>query len=278
LNADEVFTVMNAEIEKLRFKAATPQSDSPIFLIGPPRSGSTLISQLMVQAYDLGYVNNFIARFWMAPQIGVAVSRSLGISHSSKLTSEFGRTSDIGDLHEFSFFWNRFFNDEDTHKCDQLPQHLVEIFRSDVNEMTRCWDREILFERDPKAIAMSLLNARRKINGSDDKWWSLKPDEFNWLKNCDPIEQVVGQVFFTYKSIFENFGPNFSTVNYDQIGSTLLELPFKRRAGFKLPELSISNRIRDTEADQIDHYIEKYFVECEFFDGKQFFWPSDITK
>ena len=36
---------------------------SPVFIIGPPRSGTTLLYQVLVARYTFGYFSNWMARF-----------------------------------------------------------------------------------------------------------------------------------------------------------------------------------------------------------------------
>ena len=38
-----------------------------IFLLGLPRSGHTLLAQLMISHFHLAYPTNFVARLWKAP-------------------------------------------------------------------------------------------------------------------------------------------------------------------------------------------------------------------
>jgi hypothetical protein len=46
-----------------------------VFVLGVPRSGTTLTSQLLAYCLDAGYVNNAAARFWLAPVHGIRLAR-----------------------------------------------------------------------------------------------------------------------------------------------------------------------------------------------------------
>jgi len=48
-----------------------------VFVVGLPRSGTTLLSQLLAYCLDAGYVTNVAARFWLAPVHGIRLSRLL---------------------------------------------------------------------------------------------------------------------------------------------------------------------------------------------------------
>ena len=103
-------------LEKLNALLA-PQADADyldldeayptLHVIGAPRSGTTLLHQTLASGLEIGYVNNLIAAFWRAPAYGIRLSRKLGIERlESSFESSFGRTSGIGEPHEFGYFWN----------------------------------------------------------------------------------------------------------------------------------------------------------------------------
>src|SRR5581483_9026315 len=48
---------------------------SNIFILGLPRSGTTLLSQIIFNNLDLACTNNLIARFWDAPLCGTHLSK-----------------------------------------------------------------------------------------------------------------------------------------------------------------------------------------------------------
>ncbi len=73
-----------------------------LHIIGAPRSGTTLMSQLISSHLNIGYINNLIAAFWQAPVYGIRLSKKLippGVSSSFR--SSFGRTTYIHEPHEF---------------------------------------------------------------------------------------------------------------------------------------------------------------------------------
>ena len=77
-----------------------------IFIFGLPRSGTTLIYQLVSQCLDIGYINNLMARFWRAPIHGITLSQEVLLSNTSNsYESDLGRTNAPNAPHEFSYFW-----------------------------------------------------------------------------------------------------------------------------------------------------------------------------
>ena len=55
------------EFEKIAIQKHYSQNYPIIFIVGVPRSGTTLLSQLLIEHLDIGYINNHIAKYWMAP-------------------------------------------------------------------------------------------------------------------------------------------------------------------------------------------------------------------
>ena len=82
--------------------------------MGVPRSGTTLVSQLVSAHLDVGYINHLVAAFWRAPVTGIRLSKKLikGVRETS-FASEFGRTSHLWEPHEFGYFWAHHLQQED---------------------------------------------------------------------------------------------------------------------------------------------------------------------
>ena len=69
---------------------ARPETFSTLHVVGVPRSGTTLLAQLVASHLNIGCINNLIAAFWRAPVYGVRLSRKL---LPEKLTSSLGSES-----------------------------------------------------------------------------------------------------------------------------------------------------------------------------------------
>jgi ABC-type oligopeptide transport system ATPase subunit len=59
--------------------AAAKLAHAHEFIVGLPRSGTTLLSQLLAYSLDAGYTTNFAARFWLAPVHGLRLGRRGGV-------------------------------------------------------------------------------------------------------------------------------------------------------------------------------------------------------
>ena len=212
------------EREQQHYEATTIEHPF-IFIIGLPRSGTTLMSQLLAYSLDIGYVNNFIARFWLAPVTGIRLFRILyGNERSNNFQSDYATTKDLTGIHEFGYFWRHWLNKEKLSDVADLEtnkqqinweglkstltnmQHefgkgmcAKNIFGSyHMNELKELLDK-VLFvyvERDPLDAAVSILEARKKYYEDLNLWWSYAPPEYNEIKDLPCKQQIGGQVYY----------------------------------------------------------------------------------
>lgn len=245
-----------------------------IFIVGLPRSGTTPLAQLMIQRFRLGYVSNLIAKFWNAPEIGIALSKQIskdpGYS-SSSLDSEYGFTSGYEGHHEFGYFWKRWFKFNEIHFLDYDKQSRVDVegLQRSLSIMESTWKRPLLFKnpaalplqteflakimptslfiyikRDITTVARSLFNARIAYLNDSRKWFSIKPKEYTYLKDRNIPEQISGQVHYTKKELERQ-----------------LELvPDKRKIFISFSQLCQNP---DGELNKIAKFIKKNYSEVE---------------
>lgn len=202
-----------------------------IFVVGVPRSGTTILTQLLLSAFQIGYVNNIVAKFWEAPYIGSVLAKSLKENQQDLnigRDSNYGFTSEYEGPHEFGYFWRRWFRYEDSHQIEgsQIDKEEVKILQQEVTAMESVFEAPMLFKnpaalslnidflaetfptsifihihREPFFNAQSLLLGREKYGTSRDDWFSVKPKEYAWLKEKSVEEQIAGQTYYTQKRI-----------------------------------------------------------------------------
>lgn len=76
-----------------------------LFICGAPRSGTTFVSQCVIHGGDLGCVNNVVARFIANPVLGVRFFQALALEPVFSGVSEYGRTHELTQPHEFGRGW-----------------------------------------------------------------------------------------------------------------------------------------------------------------------------
>jgi hypothetical protein len=207
----------HAEADYLELEETYPT----LHVIGVPRSGTTLLYQVAASGLELGFVNNLVAAFWLAPVYGLRLSRKLGLSGQvSTFESSFGRTPGVAEPHEFGYFWNHHLRYPDL--CEQPPGHegtidwgrlrrvLLNLAHANggpmaYKPMLLLWHLDAMLEhmprtcyvwirRDLRETALSLLRMRRSLRGSETAWASLRPQGPAWMAEEPPWRQVAAQV------------------------------------------------------------------------------------
>ncbi len=214
--------------KKTSLYTALPAHDisAPLFIIGAPRSGTTLLHQLMATHFRIGYINNFIARFWEAPHIGAYLSEKIfSIIPHSTYHSTYGRTHHIGDAHEFGYFWRRFFPNTQTDYAQTIKKENARILKTELSYLTNILHKPLLFKnltcglrmapitrlfpnarfifvkRNITDTALSILRARKKIYGNYHLWWSLRPRNIRRFQKMDYTQQIYHQIASTHEEI-----------------------------------------------------------------------------
>lgn len=191
-----------------------------IFIIGAPRSGTTLINQLFAGCTDIGYVSNLMAAFWNAPVAGALLSRRWANDRYFSGNSYFGQTKDIREPHEFGAFWRDMLSMDSMHQpsdssikfidWNELELTLTKInmvfskpviykafhlmwFIKEINKKMPN-SKWIWIKRNTIDNAGSILNLRRHLNSNIYQWASAKPLGIENYLNRDPYIEVIAQV------------------------------------------------------------------------------------
>lgn len=222
-------------------EGTNPRLQKPIvFIVGAPRSGTTLTLQWLASSGAFAYPTNLLSRFFKAPYIGSRIQQLLtdpAFDYKGEMTglmeegktwfSDAGKTRGALQPHEFFYFWRRFFPIDQAQKLseeqlrDSDPKGfakgwgLIErafgkpvaakgiLLQYDIERLAE-WLPTAVFihtRRDPFFNVQSLLRVRERVMGSKDEWFSVKPPEYDWLRDKDATTQVAGQVLFTNRAI-----------------------------------------------------------------------------
>lgn len=198
----------------------------PVFIIGAPRSGSTLIYQAMLDYFNFGYLSNLHCMFFGAPSFVARFTHRSGETKPSDYSSEFGQTSGWAGPSECGPFWYRFFR----RRPQYVPKEEMTIMakrrlRGVIRSLAKAMSAPILFKnmpcalrlggiaealpealfvvtkRDEVAMALSLLAARKERYGTYERWLSMEPPNFEALKQLPCHEQVIEQIRSIYELI-----------------------------------------------------------------------------
>ncbi len=196
-----------------------PLPHRPILIVGPPRSGSTLLMQLLTDCLDVGYLTNTHAWLHGAPSWMERIIRSPRRRRSTDYASTHGRARGWLAPSECGHWWYRFFRRRPQHvSAAEADPRAMQRLRAAVRALTLAFDRPVLFKnvvctvrldpighalpealflvirRDEADNARSLLHGRHRVFGGYDRWWSAEPPDVQTLRTLPPVGQVVGQV------------------------------------------------------------------------------------
>lgn len=214
--------------------------ENPVVLVmGLPRSGTTVFMQWLAASGQFSYPTNLLSRFFAAPAIGAKLQLLLtdplydfrgelwDLAAATGFESSLGKTRGALAPNEFWYFWRRFFPLEvaaplpargvttaDTSRFVAEVAALESILDKpfamkggllsfDVPLLDRLFERLVLvhIRREPFFNMQSLLESRRTYYGSLDGWYSIRPPEYEWLRQEDPYTQVAGQVYFSDRAL-----------------------------------------------------------------------------
>lgn len=90
LKLQSLFQGHSRQVYNISENLAIPSDDHPVFIVGAPRTGSTLIFQDLIQHFRIAYISNLMA---LLPKYIVPLfefSRRRILSHSGIRPSHFG--------------------------------------------------------------------------------------------------------------------------------------------------------------------------------------------
>jgi hypothetical protein len=228
-------------------RLAARDDHAPIFVLGAPRSGTTLAYQLLVEGLDLGWLGNEHAA---RPTAVVEVERAApprADRLGSDFDSEHGSTTGDWGPSEAGEYWYRAFprdrhqqgaGDATERRCAEVAAMVRAfadasggpvVFKNTLNSLrvpvlARALPeaRFVLVERDLPDNARSLLVGRAR-RGALDEWWSARPDGADALvaSGADPAAQVVWQARevtrIAREDLAEHAPGRWITIRYDEL-------------------------------------------------------------
>jgi hypothetical protein len=229
---------------------------------------------LIAHSFDVGFINNLMARFWLAPVTGIRLSRVLlNEEKATDFRSNYATTGHLTDIHEFGYFWRHWLKKETlsdfvhAHESEQdidwlglkrallnmqhefaKPMVFKNIFGAyHIKRFVQLLSR-VLFvyiERDHLDNAISILEARRKFYTDLNLWWSTCPIEYEQLKDLPHMAQIAGQVHYLRKyyagQIEAVDGQHVIRINYrdlceDTLGALrMIQSGCREYCGYEMP-------------------------------------------
>lgn len=204
--------------EEKRYAAAAPPRLPIVLVCGPPRSGTTLVAQQLIQQLPVAYFSNLVGIFPRAPLTASRLAGRVGARWRGTLGSYYGRARSLAAPSDALPLWDRWFGHDRNLLRSSLTRSEQDAMRhffgareaddprpliaknnrlngqaalvSDVLPTARY----LCLERDPVFLAQSLLLARQEISGDEGRAYGLHRVEEE--SGLSPVESVCAQVMF----------------------------------------------------------------------------------
>lgn len=223
--AVELVNTMIQPIDTLfRKQVAVGNDPPPLFILGVPRSGTTLTYQVITQQLEVGYLTAPVNYFYGLSNLLTRLLKPWIGRPQEGFRSEYGNIRGLLSPGEHAHYWYQWFPSEGLLGHYVSPEDIdvtayTPLVKS-IGSLSTILNRPMAFKnvyltmvsgvlarvfpdarfisvhRDPLLVCQSLLKKRIQMS-SPDIWWSVKPPDYKeWL--YFPLwKQVARQVFFT---------------------------------------------------------------------------------
>jgi len=290
--------------EKRVFQLSVRELNQPIFIIGAPRTGSTILYQALTNAYQFAYIDNTACTWHRNLRFGLWLSqKKWDNAPHNNFKANHGNTSKYGghapsECGEFWYRWlprDRHFIDH-----DEVTDRMIQEIQEEVFGASSYLQRPLLFKnlnagqrlrlinkafpyakiifirRDPRFVIRSIMMGRKKVGVKGGEWWGVMPPNVNDLLQLPEQEMCAAQVYHLERQIEEDLTlfpeENIRVVHYQQIGDQLVRqlaewCSVPRRSGGEVPKFShdVPSSLPHHEKEELDKLVSKYPFNKELF-------------
>ena len=194
---------------------------APIFIIGNPRSGSTLLYQTITYFFKVCYFSNLMSLFPESPVCAAyMISRLSYCIPAYTFHSRYGKIAGWNSPNQAEHIWKCWFNDlyDGNMIFSEISKIKARQVRNSIGLLQRFFDLpsvhkwqplsekiislarifpEAIFvriKRKREFIAQSILRSRRNLWGDDNRWFSTKPKNYEEIAGHNYLLQICKQV------------------------------------------------------------------------------------
>lgn len=234
------------------FKARSPGSmRPPLFILGVPRSGTTLTYQVVIECFEVSYLTTSQSYLHGLANIQARLLSPFIRRPKARFESRYGKIKGLLSPSENARFWRPWFpaQRELGHYVDpeniQLDAYapLIETLNS-LSAITRrpyiikCLyltlaagvlaqvftnARFLVVRREPLLVIQSILGVRQSRPRAEE-WWSVKPPGYEDWMDLPLWKQVARQVYHTERLVFEQLaryaGERWRVLQYERLCSS----------------------------------------------------------
>lgn len=268
--------------EQRRYRKARAPRLPLLFICGAPRTGTTLVEQVLINHLPVAFINNLTAVFPRAPLTANRIFRPAAPVGGVAYHSYYGKTVGFSGPNDGLHLWDRWLGADRTRirtsltlmerrdmrlffgAMEQIVGRPIVAKNNSLNAcaslVTEVFDRAffICMTREPLFLAQSQLQARLDIHGGDDIPYGLDGAPGSRPDSTDVVEDVCRQVLYHQEIAQEQQSrvgaERFWIVQYEafcQNPSALVDAVAVRVLGqprppeaTRLPPFAVSNTMR----------------------------------
>ena len=190
----------------------------PIFIIGAPRTGSTILYEALISTYQVSYISNIAALFYRSPALCTWLTKNLARNRRFQGKSQFGYIRGLTSPSEAGRLFSYWFGEQSFNETPEIHNVSTNYIRSTVSTISSIMGGPLVtknlnnsfrlraihkafpnaiylyIKRDPLYTAQSLLIARRKLFKNETHWFSVKPPGYESMINKSQYDQIAWQV------------------------------------------------------------------------------------
>lgn len=234
-------------MERSLLSRAAGAAPKAIFIVGPPRSGTTLLYEAMVTRFQFSYFSNIAHRLHKTPAAATQLGSRAVRNWRGEFQSDYGHIAGWGSPNEGGWIWKRWIPEEHSLNESHAVNRDIETMRATVGAVANILEAPFLNKnvmhsvhmrlldavypgclfieccRDAAATARSIVKARFDEFGEEGahQWLSVRPDGWEDFELETPAVQAMAQVMLTHRAIHadaERVGPGrLHSVSYEAL-------------------------------------------------------------
>lgn len=262
----------------------------PIFIIGAPRTGSTIFYQALTNVANVCYFNNIVGYFYQTPLVGALRSKlRFGSEAHECFSSQYGATTPSNAPSECGEFWYRWLP-KDRHYIGEEDLATIDIdrIRKEITAYTNFFNKPLVFKnlnagqrialisqlfpnakfiicnRQREYTLRSILKARFKNGIEQSEWWSIKPKNYLNLLKLQEVEMCLQQILHLEKQIETDTkifidNSNVFSIQYNELSNQNIydivdELGLQKRKKYTFPVFVQDNKSDFSNSELIVKY------------------------
>lgn len=214
-----------------------------IVIVGPARSGTTLLYQCLISRFRVGYVTNLVGKFGRTPVcISVLCPLLVGYRRRGDFQSSYGKGRGIAGVNQGHAIWARWFHAASPRRL--LSAEEIKMFRGTLRGLQLFCGCPLVIKwpgfaahiqplmdavpeaviirlrRNPLHVAKSIYKGRVDLTGSASRPISRSPDGSHCVTYSDPVASVCAYVASIEREldrVLQKYPGSHYSISYEEL-------------------------------------------------------------